>query len=107
MASYLEVRVLVEMLRSPKDKHYGNALRKSLDIPSGSLYPLLMRLEAKGYLDSAFEENPRLKRGERHYYWFTSQGLDYAMETCRTLCQEVCEALSDFEKFSMEESNVG
>ncbi len=104
MASYLEVKVLVEMLKKPREKHYGNALRKSLDIPSGSLYPLLMRLEAKGHLESAFEENPRLKRGERHYYWFTSQGLDYAMKTCRSLCQEICEALSEWEQYSLEKS---
>ncbi len=93
MASLVEVRVLMEMLRDPADQHYGNALRKALDIPSGSLYPLLIRLEEKGYLASAFEENSKLKRGERHYYWFTPLGKDYALKTCHELCAEYCEVV--------------
>ncbi|MEZ4629491.1 MAG: helix-turn-helix transcriptional regulator [Deinococcales bacterium] len=94
MASFLEVQVLIEMLKAPQAKHYGNALIKALDIPSGSLYPLLIKLEERGYLQSAFEDNPRLKRGERHYYWFTDVGLDYALDTCKSLCEDYCKMLS-------------
>ena len=104
MASLVEVRVLMEMLRDPVDQHYGNALRKALDIPSGSLYPLLIRLEEKGYLASAFEENSKLKRGERHYYWFTPLGKDYALKTCHELCAEYCEVVKTVNESSTTSS---
>ena len=106
MASIVEARVLMEMLRAPQEKHYGNALRKALDIPSGSLYPLLIRLEEIGYLASAFEENPRLKRGERHYYWFTPLGNDYARKTCHALCAEYCQIISEVEKNKVEQEVI-
>lgn len=106
MASLVEVRVLMEMLRDPVDKHYGNALRKALDIPSGSLYPLLIRLEEKGYLASAFEENSKLKRGERHYYWFTPLGKDYALKTCHELCAEYSEVVRTVNKQPTSKQNT-
>ena len=96
MASLIETKVLIEMLKEPEKKHYGNVLRKALDIPSGSLYPMLIRMEEKGYLTSAFEQNPRLKRGERHYYWFTPEGVDYARTLALELCADVCQAMAQW-----------
>jgi len=67
----LELRrgcLTVAVLAQLRSEHYGYTLRKALadlglDIDEGTLYPLLRRLEAQGFLESEWrEEDKRRKR---------------------------------------------
>ena len=55
---------------------YGYDLSRETGIPSGTLYPILMRLSARGLLESRWEEteSSRRRRGHR----LTGEGIAYA-----------------------------
>ncbi len=51
-----EARVLYEVLR--QGEAYGLSIVKGASVPRGSVYVLLDRLEAKGFIESCQEEVP-------------------------------------------------
>ena len=63
---------------------HGYELSRRTGVASGTLYPMLMRLERRGYLESAWEE-PRSGRPPRHTYRLTPEGARYAAATRRTV----------------------
>jgi DNA-binding PadR family transcriptional regulator len=71
------LRVLNVFLEQPDGHHYGLELMKSTGLQSGSLYPILARLERMGWLVSSKEEiDPRAeKRPARRYYQITGEGV--------------------------------
>lgn len=48
------------------------------DMKEGTIYPLLVRLEKKGFIDSEFRPSPL--GPSRKYYSLTSKGVDYLEE---------------------------
>lgn len=69
--------------------HYGYALSRETELMSGTLYPILMRLEQRGWLETQWEklqENPqelnqgRAGRPPRHMYRLTASGRAWATE---------------------------
>jgi PadR family transcriptional regulator PadR len=74
----LVLAVLVEL----RNEEYGYSLKKllsdkGLEIDEGTLYPLLRRLEAQGFLTSAW----RVEDGRpRRYYQASTQGEKLAKE---------------------------
>jgi PadR family transcriptional regulator, regulatory protein PadR len=73
-------KVLAALLESPSDLHYGLDLINATGLPSGTLYPILVRLERAGWLDAQWEEIDRTVAGRpaRRYYRFTPDGLSHA-----------------------------
>lgn len=67
--------VLRELLAEPERERYGYELAKATGLASGTLYPILMRLESRGLLDAWWELG---ERKPRHVYRLTPDGLDYA-----------------------------
>jgi DNA-binding PadR family transcriptional regulator len=65
--------------------HYGYALSRETELMSGTLYPILMRLEERGWLETQWE-NPqelaeeRAGRPPRHMYRLTRGGRAWATE---------------------------
>ena len=56
---------------------YGFDVMDSTDLPSGTVYPALSRLEGMGYLTSDWqnpEESQRRRRPPRKYYTITDRG---------------------------------
>ena len=55
---------------------YGFEMMKRTDLPSGTVYPLLRRLEEQGLVDSAWEEADPSEEGRprRRYYRATPDG---------------------------------
>ena len=49
------VRVLAALLAQPETEHYGLDLMAVTDLPSGTLYPVLHRLRAAGWLAAEWE----------------------------------------------------
>jgi DNA-binding PadR family transcriptional regulator len=68
--------VLREFLDAPTEPHYGFEMMRSTGISSGSLYPILARLEKAGWIDSRLEDiDPKAEgRRARRYYTMTPHG---------------------------------
>lgn len=76
------IRVLKTMLEKPMDEHYGLDISRKTSLKSGSLYPILGRLEHRGWLTSRWEAIDPCQEGrpERRYYSFTHDGYLLARE---------------------------
>jgi DNA-binding PadR family transcriptional regulator len=66
------------MLRKPRAWQYGYELSSETGLSSGTLYPLLMRLSDRGFLESHWQEPERPGRPPRHAYRLTSDGRAFA-----------------------------
>jgi DNA-binding PadR family transcriptional regulator len=73
-------RVLRVLVADPAMPHYGYDLMKAARLPSGTLYPMLARLQQEGLVDSEWEA-PRpdaVGRPPRKYYRLTAEGARVA-----------------------------
>lgn len=70
--------VLERLLAAPEDWHYGYDIVRDLGIPSGTVYPILMRLHDRDLLETRWEDSPLDGRPRRHMYRLTSQGDAWA-----------------------------
>jgi PadR family transcriptional regulator, regulatory protein PadR len=73
-------RVLRVMLSDPTAPHYGYDLMKAARLPSGTLYPMLARLQQEGLVGSEWEAQREDAGGRppRKYYRLTADGLRVA-----------------------------
>jgi len=73
-------RVLAAMLENPLGQHYGLELSRRLVLPTGSIYPILARLERAGWVSSRWEEIDPVATGRRprRYYHLTGTGAEQA-----------------------------
>jgi PadR family transcriptional regulator, regulatory protein PadR len=73
-------RVLREFLADSSARRYGYDLMKATGLPSGTLYPMLARLQDQGLVTSAWEPQPGDARGRppRKYYQLTGEGIRVA-----------------------------
>lgn len=79
-----QTRTLLEaLLEGPKDWHYGYDLSRATGLKSGTLYPILMRLANRQWLETRWEA---VEPGKppRHLYRLTPNGLAFARETCKS-----------------------
>jgi PadR family transcriptional regulator len=72
--------LLDALLVRPAQWHHGYALSQYTGLASGTLYPILMRLEKSGWLETRWEETPVPGRPPRHFYRLTSDGREWARE---------------------------
>ena len=63
--------VLQHFLAAPSRWFHGYTLLKELDLPSGTLYPILMRLAEIGWMETRWESGPT-GRPPRHLYRLTT-----------------------------------
>jgi DNA-binding PadR family transcriptional regulator len=65
----------------------GADIARVTDLASGTLYPILLRLELAGWLESNWEDgDPReLGRPRRRLYWMTGVGFRKAKSAFREL----------------------
>jgi PadR family transcriptional regulator, regulatory protein PadR len=73
--------VLAELASNPGRDRYGYELAKATGLASGTLYPILMRLEERGLLDARWELG---ERRPRHVYRLTSDGVAAAARALGT-----------------------
>jgi PadR family transcriptional regulator PadR len=75
------IRVLGAMLEDPLAWHYGLGLSDAAGIPSGTIYPMLARLEKADWLESRWEEAGPENEGRprRRLYKLTGHGERAAM----------------------------
>jgi PadR family transcriptional regulator PadR len=84
-------KVLRVFLQDPSAACYGLELMKATGLPSGSLYPVLARLERAGWVCSRREEiDPSVEgRPPRRYYELTPDGLASARVELAALAEEL------------------
>lgn len=70
-------RVLRAFLADPSKPRYGYDLMKASGLASGTLYPMLSRLQEQGLVSSAWEpaDTDASGRPARRYYWLTDEGI--------------------------------
>jgi DNA-binding PadR family transcriptional regulator len=74
------IKVLQALMNAPVAPHYGYALMRVTGLKSGSLYPILERLEHAGWVASRWEEVNEQHEGRppRRYYQLTGLGQEHA-----------------------------
>jgi DNA-binding PadR family transcriptional regulator len=80
--------VLVEMLNEPCKQRYGLDLCDTTGLPSGTIYPILARLERIGWVESDWEDpEAHIAEGRprRRYYLLTREGAECAAEALREI----------------------
>jgi PadR family transcriptional regulator, regulatory protein PadR len=72
--------VLRALLADPAQERYGVEIGQAAGLPSGTIHPILARLEGVGWLTSRWEEiDPRVEgRPARRYYRLTPDGIELA-----------------------------
>lgn len=70
--------VLAALLDAAERWSYGYELATLTGIKSGTLYPLLIRLEAQGYLEAEWQQPTTTGRPPRHAYRLTASGRQLA-----------------------------
>jgi PadR family transcriptional regulator, regulatory protein PadR len=70
--------LLAVLLAQPRTWRHGYELSKETGLKSGTLYPLLMRLNDQGVLDSRWRDAEQPGRPPRHVYRLTAGGLALA-----------------------------
>ena len=71
-------RVLGAFVADPAVPRYGYDLMKAAGLPSGTLYPLLARLEHQKLVASAWETPQQEGQRPRKYYQLTGEGIRIA-----------------------------
>ncbi|HZU56661.1 MAG TPA: helix-turn-helix transcriptional regulator [Actinocrinis sp.] len=68
-------RVLEAFLADPHARRYGYELMKLANLQSGTLYPLLSRLQDEGMVTSQWEAPTEPGQRPRRYYELTGEGV--------------------------------
>lgn len=71
---------VVAVLADGTDWRHGYDLMVQAGVQSGTLYPLLMRLETQGLLEARWVEAPQAGRPPRHVYRLTAAGRDWVAQ---------------------------
>jgi DNA-binding PadR family transcriptional regulator len=74
------LQVLRVLLDDAVGQQYGLEISKKSGLPTGSVYPIMTRLEIAGWISSAWEEIDQSAEGRRRrrYYWLTEEGATCA-----------------------------
>jgi PadR family transcriptional regulator PadR len=76
------LKVLGVLLDDPTAEHYGLEIAKAAGLASGSLYPILARLEQAGWIQGSWEDVDPVAAGRRprRYYRLTPHGVECARQ---------------------------
>lgn len=77
------LEVLEALLVHPGGWHHGYSLSQQTGIPSGTLYPILMRLEKLHWLETRWEAVQTQGRPPRHLYRLSGNAREWAREELR------------------------
>jgi PadR family transcriptional regulator PadR len=84
-------KVAAALLAEPATDRYGLELMRATGLPSGTLYPILERLQRAGWVDARWEELDPVAAGRpnRRYYRLTPDGLVSARRELAALYQQL------------------
>ena len=75
--------LLDALLSRPSQWIHGYSLSQQTGLASGTLYPILMRLEKLRWLETRWETELGAGRPPRHLYRLTADGREWAREELR------------------------
>lgn len=79
----------IRILKAARDGHrFGLDIMEATDLPSGTVYPTLARMEAREYVESEWEDETVAKaagRPRRRYYRITPEGARALSEALERL----------------------
>jgi PadR family transcriptional regulator, regulatory protein PadR len=70
--------ILASLLEARNTWSHGYELVRRANVKSGTLYPLLIRLEEQGYLEAEWQPPQSSSRPPRHAYRLTASGIKFA-----------------------------
>jgi PadR family transcriptional regulator, regulatory protein PadR len=73
--------VLKALSQDPLTPRYGLEISRQTGLASGTIYPLLFRLEKAGWLANEWEKHidpSKVGRPRRRHYWLTAEGIAVA-----------------------------
>lgn len=77
-SSVQTLSIFEALLGQPRAWRHGYDLSIETEIKSGTLYPVLMRLSDRGFLDAKWEESELPGRPPRRMYRLTPAGIAHA-----------------------------
>ncbi|GID31404.1 PadR family transcriptional regulator [Paractinoplanes brasiliensis] len=88
------LKVLAGLLADPGAQRYGLELMQQSGLPSGTLYPILARLERAGWVESHWEQIDPVAEGRpsRRYYQLTPDGTVAARREVALMQQQMSRA---------------
>lgn len=72
--------LLAILLDAGEEWSHGYALGRAAGIKSGTLYPLLIRLEGQGHLEAQWQPPSEPGRPPRHAYRLSAEGRAFAQQ---------------------------
>ena len=79
-ASGQTLALLAALISQPRAWRHGYELACETGLKSGTLYPILMRLEQRALLEAKWEDAALAGRPPRHLYRLTAQGVVWTRE---------------------------
>jgi DNA-binding PadR family transcriptional regulator len=88
------LKVVAALLEDPAIERYGLQLMQDTGLPSGTLYPILVRLERAGWVQSRWEDVDPVAEGRpnRRYYRLTATGVVEAGHEVALMQQQMARA---------------
>ncbi|GAA3949308.1 PadR family transcriptional regulator [Actinoplanes auranticolor] len=85
------LKVVAALLADPAAERYGLQLMQATGLPSGTLYPILVRLERAGWVESRWEQTDPAAEGRptRRYYRLTTDGAVEARREVAAMQQQM------------------
>jgi DNA-binding PadR family transcriptional regulator len=74
------LNLLRSLMDEPRKWHHGYELSKATELLSGTLYPILMRLSDRGFLEHKWMPSQDAGHPPRHVYRLTAKGVAHAKE---------------------------
>jgi DNA-binding PadR family transcriptional regulator len=87
------LKVVAALLADPAAERYGLQLMQATHLPSGTLYPILVRLERAGWVESRWEQTDPAAEGRptRRYYRLTADGAVEARREVAAMQQQMAQ----------------
>jgi DNA-binding PadR family transcriptional regulator len=79
--------VLLALAEDPAAWRHGYDLCQQTGLKAGSMYPILIRLADRGWLETTWETEIPVGRPPRHLYRLTEAGLELASELAAAKAQ--------------------
>jgi PadR family transcriptional regulator PadR len=88
------LKVVAALLADPAAERYGLQIMHDTSLPSGTLYPILVRLERAGWVESRWEDVDPVAEGRpsRRYYRLTTEGLAEARREVAAMHEQMSRA---------------
>jgi DNA-binding PadR family transcriptional regulator len=77
------VAVLLALAEEPTGWSYGYDLCRTLGLKAGTVYPILIRLAARGQVETAWEDEAPSGRPARHLYRLSPGGTELVADLRR------------------------